>query len=69
VKPGLKTTEFWLTLAASVVSVLLTLGLEGNAGTIVGVAAVVLTTLGYQVSRTSAKKADASKPAPPATEA
>jgi len=67
-KAGIKTTEFWLTIAASVVSILVGLNLEGTAGSIIGVAAVVLTTLGYTVSRTSAKKSAASEAAAHSTE-
>ncbi len=59
VKPGYKTTEFWLTLAATVVGALMASGVivEGTTwGKVVGVAAMILSALGYQVSRTIVKK-------------
>lgn len=59
VKPGYKTSEFWLTVAASVIGLLLASGLI-HAGTpidrVVGLAASVLGTLGYTVSRGIAKR-------------
>ena len=61
-KPGYKTTEFWLTAAASIVGLVLASGLlqvEGEAFRIVGLGAAVLTSLGYSVSRGQAKAADA----------
>lgn len=79
-KPGYKTTEFWLSLAAVLIGALMASGLldviPGNIDdTIVGVIATVLGALGYTVSRAYTKaassKADAIKaatsnpPAPP----
>jgi len=59
VKPGYKTTEFWLTAIASIVGILFASGVVGE-GTMLyqalGVGATILSTLGYQVSRGIAKK-------------
>lgn len=58
VRPGYKTTEFWLTLAADVCGVLMISGVltDGSMwGKIVGGAITVLATLGYQASRSKAK--------------
>lgn len=62
VKPGYKTTEFWLSTAAMLVGTLLSLGVfpsEGPVMKILGVAAIVLSLLGYQVTRAGVKKAAA----------
>lgn len=53
-KPAWKTTEFWMSVAAAVVSALYASGVVSEGGTvekIVGVAAMVLAALGYQVAR------------------
>ena len=58
-KPGYKTTEFWLALAASVVSFVLASGMAPEAGPIaqvIGFVGGVLSSLGYSVSRGLAKK-------------
>lgn len=58
-KPGYKTTEFYLSLAAALVGALLTSGLlaDGSqAMRIAGMAAFALATLGYTVSRGAAKR-------------
>ena len=63
-KPGFKTTEFWLTTVAQIVGLLMTSGAFGDESVVMkalGVAAMVLSTLGYSVSRGMAKKAEASK--------
>lgn len=57
-KPGWKTTEFWLTVAASVVSFVLASGVGGTAATVAGIAATVLAALGYQVARKEVKVSD-----------
>ncbi len=57
-KPGYKTTEFWLTVAASIVGLVLASGIfpaEGEIVKIVGLAAMVLASLGYSQSRGQAK--------------
>lgn len=57
-KTGIKTTEFWFSLAAAVMSQLYAQGILGNGGTVATVAgtiATVLTVLGYTVSRASSK--------------
>lgn len=60
-KPGYKTTEFWLSLAAMLLSALYASGalvIEGVPDWVlmaVGVVATVLTALGYTVNRTLAK--------------
>ena len=64
-KPGIKTTEFWLSLLAMLVTALYASGLIGEGGTVAKVAsfvALVLTSLGYTVSRSLAKS---SSPTPP----
>lgn len=59
IKPGYKTTEFWLTIAAFVVSALYGSGVVVE-GTVydksLAVGAMVLSSLGYAVSRGIAKK-------------
>lgn len=57
-KPGYKTTEFWLSLVATLVGVLWASGAvsEGSmADKIIGLAAMALSQLGYTVSRGLAK--------------
>lgn len=59
VKPGYKTTEFWLSAVAAIVGILLTSGVlvEGNSITqVVGIIATALSAMGYSVSRGNAKK-------------
>jgi hypothetical protein len=56
---GYKTTEFWMSLAAVVLSFLLASGiipLESTADKIIGIIGTVLTALGYTVSRSVVKK-------------
>lgn len=58
-KPGIKTTEFWLSLAAAVVGVLAASGgldPASPAAKVVGITAVVLAAMGYSVSRGLAKQ-------------
>ncbi len=58
VAPGWKTSEFWLTTAAQIIGALMASGVITDGGLpdkIIGVAAMLLTTLGYQVARTRAK--------------
>ncbi len=53
-KPAWKTTEFWLSIGATVVSALYASGVFSDGGTadkIVGVVAMIFTALGYQVSK------------------
>lgn len=60
-RKGYQTSEFYLSLGAMVVGALFASGVLGNGGIdfqIAGIAAAVLAALGYQVSRTTAKKAD-----------
>lgn len=61
-KPGYKTTEFWLSLAATILTALYASGAikEGSDSSVVkavALAAAALTALGYSVSRGMAKKA------------
>ena len=61
-KPGYKTTEFWLSVAASIVGLVLASGLfpaEGEIGKIIGLAAMVLSSLGYSASRGQVKAGEA----------
>lgn len=58
-KPGYKTTEFWLSLLATVVGFLMASGAisdVGALGKVVAFAASILTALGYTVARTYAKR-------------
>jgi hypothetical protein len=58
-KPGYKTTEFWLSVAAMLVGAALASGVfpaDSSGDQILGLAATVLASLGYTVSRTIAKK-------------
>lgn len=58
-KIGYKTTEFWLTAAASLIGLLFAAEIFPSASSgekFLGLAAMVLTTLGYTVSRTMVKK-------------
>lgn len=59
VKPGYKTTEFWLSTAVTVISMLYASGAIGT-GTgidkVIGLIAGVLAAMGYTVSRGAAKK-------------
>jgi len=64
-KPGYKTTEFWLTLLANTIGALLTSGLIADGSTlarVLGVIMMVLSTLGYNVSRGMAKGGEAKPP-------
>lgn len=59
VKPGYKTTEFWLSAIAAIVSLAFASGFiaEGTqADRWVGLAAAALTSMGYSVSRGLTKK-------------
>jgi hypothetical protein len=60
-KPGYKTTEFWLSMLATLLTALFASGALTNnvALAIAGMAATVLTALGYKVSRTLVKTAGA----------
>ncbi len=58
-KPGYKTTEFWLSVAAMLVGAALASGVfetDSGGDRILGLAATVLASLGYTVSRGMAKK-------------
>lgn len=59
-KPGYLTTEFWLKLAAIVLTTLFASGViptTGTAATVAAIAATMLGALGYTVSRTFLKAA------------
>jgi len=59
VKPGWKTSEFWLTVAAMLVGLFVASGIlptEHLAMKICGFALAALTSLGYTVSRAGVKK-------------
>lgn len=61
-KPGWKSSEFWLAVVANLVSLVYMSGVVDATETdwdnkIVGLCAIVLVNLGYQVSRTLVKKA------------
>lgn len=60
-KPGFKTTEFWLSLAATLLAFLMSSGLFVDGSTtmkLLGMAAGVLATLGYTASRAIVKRAE-----------
>jgi hypothetical protein len=71
-KPGYKTTEFWLSFAATVCGVLMASGAiapGSQVAQIIGGIMSVLAVLGYQAGRTSVKNVFESTPdAPPAPE-
>lgn len=55
-KPGYKTTEFWLTVATSVVSFVVASGVQNDTVVqMVATATGVLAAMGYTVSRTMMK--------------
>lgn len=59
IKPGYKTTEFWFAVTAMILSVLYGSGfIEGGsqADRLLGILAMILTTMGYSVSRGLVKK-------------
>lgn len=61
-KPGYRTSEFWLALAAMLLSALFASGAiptDGPANAVAGIVASVLTALGYTVTRTGIKAAAA----------
>lgn len=61
-KPGYKTTEFWLTLVAMIITALYSSGLldmTPKIAGVIGLVATVLTALGYTVVRGSVKKENA----------
>lgn len=58
-KPGYKTTEFWLATAAMIVGALFASGVfpaESGGERVLGLAASILASLGYTVSRTMVKR-------------
>lgn len=58
-KPGYKTTEFWLATAAMIVGALFASGVfpaESGGERLLGLAASILASLGYTVSRTMVKR-------------
>ena len=59
-KPGFKTSEWWLSLAALITSALLSSGLVSNSLALqcIGGVATLLTALGYQVSRSFVKTSE-----------
>jgi putative Mn2+ efflux pump MntP len=59
-KPGFKTSEWWLSLAALITSALLSSGLVSNSLALqcIGGVATLLTALGYQVSRSFVKSSE-----------
>jgi len=62
IKPGWKTTEFWLSTAAKLLGVLYASGILGTgtvAERIAGLAATVLASFGYSVARSMVKSAGA----------
>jgi hypothetical protein len=59
VKPGYKTTEFWLSLTAILVGAAIASGVfpvDSNGDKLLGLAATVLSSVGYTVSRSLVKK-------------
>lgn len=59
VKPGYKTTEFWLSTIALALGVIMSSGVIGDgtvAAQIVGGAMSILATLGYTAARAQAKR-------------
>lgn len=63
-KPGYKTTEFWLSLAAVVIGAAAASGAfpdESGVGKVIGILGATLAGMGYTVSRGNVKKAEAPK--------
>ena len=59
VKPGYKTTEFWLALAAQITGAVLASGIASESSLtmrVAGLVAMVLSGLGYTAARATAKK-------------
>lgn len=59
VKPGYKTTEFWLTAVATLVGLVMAADIipsDGMWPKITGLVVAMLTSMGYNVSRSIAKK-------------
>ena len=60
-KPGYKTSEFWLASAASLIGLLLAsdvIPADGQAMKMIGLASMFLSSMGYSVSRGLAKKGE-----------
>jgi len=58
-KPGFKTSEFWLAAVASIVGLVVASGAveeSGTIGKVIGLIVAGLASLGYSVSRGAAKK-------------
>jgi hypothetical protein len=58
IKPGYKTTEFWLSAAVAVIGLLMSSGViqtGSNLDKIIGIAASALAALGYSISRGNTK--------------
>ena len=57
-KPGLKTTEFWLSLAAAIASFVVAQGFisDDQLSAVVAVAGPIVAAFGYSISRGLAKK-------------
>lgn len=59
IKPGYKTTEFWMAFVAMLIGAAFASGVfpaESTGDKLLGLAATVLSALGYTVSRTMVKK-------------
>jgi len=56
-KPGIKTTEFWLTLVATALSFVVSQGIvtEDQVATVLGYAGIILAPLGYTLGRSAVK--------------
>ena len=64
VKPGYKTTEFWMTVFAQLAGIVLASGAVSDGGMvdkIMGMCVAVLSQMGYQVSRGLAKGREPNK--------
>ena len=62
VKPGYKTTEFWMSAGATFVGLVIASGIVPNTGVwpkIVALVVAAFTAMGYTVSRTSVKSTGA----------
>ena len=59
-KPGYKTTEFWLSTAASVVAMIVAAGIVETGGTwdkAIALVVMALSSMGYRASRANVKRA------------
>lgn len=62
IKPGIKSTEFWVALTVALMGVLAAAFSEETWARIVGIIAAALTSVGYSVSRAVVKRSNGTAP-------